>query len=54
MLGMVAGELGTVCACGLGAGIARGWDREWRWGASLLPEKVGGASAAPSLLSTLG
>ena len=24
-LGMVAGELGTVCACGTEAGIARGW-----------------------------
>src|SRR3954467_2432486 len=28
MLGMVAGELGAVRACGLGFGNARGWDRE--------------------------
>src|SRR3954465_4803509 len=31
MLGTVAGELGTVYACGPGFGNARGWDREWRW-----------------------
>src|SRR4051812_33742653 len=54
MLGMVAGELGTVCACGPGAGNVRALDREWQWGASLLPDKVGEASAAPRLLSTLG
>ena len=37
-----------------GAGIARGWDMVWQWGASLLPDKVGEASVARSLLSTMG
>src|SRR3954465_14689437 len=31
-LGMVAGELGMVCACGPGAVKVRALDREWRWG----------------------
>ena len=30
-LGMVAGELGMVCACGPVAGKVRALDREWRW-----------------------
>ena len=53
-LGMVAEKVGMAWACGPVAGIARGWDREWRWGASLLPDKVGEASVARSLLSTMG
>ena len=54
MLGMVAGELGTVCACGPGVGNARGWDREWRWTVGCLLDKVGTASSSSSLLSTMG
>src|SRR3954465_12929483 len=54
MLGMVAGELGTVCACGPGVGNARGWDRECRWTVGCLLDKVGMAKSSPSLLSTLG
>lgn len=53
-LGMVAKRLGMAWACGLVAGIARGRDREWQWGASFLPDKVGEASVARSLLSTMG
>jgi hypothetical protein len=54
MLGMVAGELGPVRACGPGFGIACGWDREWRWTVGCLLEKVGTAKSPPSLLSPLG
>ena len=54
MLGMVAGELGTVCACGPGVGKVRAVDREWRWTVGCLPDKVGTASSSSSLLSTMG
>ena len=54
MLGMVAGELGTVCACGPGVGNVRALDREWRWTVGCLPDKVGTAKYPPSLLSPLG
>ena len=54
MLGMVAGELGAVRACGPGFGNARGWDREWRWTVGCLPDKVRTAKSLPSLLSPLG
>ena len=53
-LGMLAEKVGMAWACGPVAGIARGWDREWRWGASLLPDNIGEASFARSLLSTMG
>src|SRR3954464_12682985 len=54
MLGMVAGELGTVCACGPGVGNTRALDREWRWGVGLLPDMLARLVSSPSLLSTLG
>ncbi len=54
MLGMVAGELGTVCACGPGVGNVRALDREWRWTVGCLLDKVGTAKSPPSLLSPLG
>ena len=53
-LGMVAGEVCMVRACGPGLGNARGWDSEWRWTVGCLLDKVGMATFLPSLLSTLG
>ena len=35
-LGMVAGDLGMVRACGPVAGRVRALDREWRWGVGCL------------------
>ena len=54
MLGMVAGELGAVCAGGPVAGNVRALDREWRWTVGCLLDKVGTAKSPPSLLSPLG
>src|SRR3954466_13314770 len=42
---LVAGELGMVCACGLGAGKVRALDRGWRWTMGCLLYKVGTASS---------
>ena len=54
MLGMVAGKLGAVRACGPVVGKVRALDREWRWTVGCLPDKVGMASSSSSLLSTMG
>ena len=53
-LGMVAGELGTVRACGLVAGNVRALDREWRWTVGCLPNMLARLVSPPSLLSTWG
>ena len=54
MLGMVAGGLGAVCACGPVGGKVRAVDREWRWTVGCLPDKVGTAKSPSSSLSPLG
>ena len=54
MLGMVAGGLGAVRACGPGVGKVRALDRKWRWTVGCLLDKVGTASSSSSLLSTMG
>ena len=54
MLGMVAGGLGAVRACGLGVGKVRALDRAWRWTVGCLLDKVGTAKSPPILLSPLG
>ena len=53
-LGMVAGELGMVRACGPGVGKVRALDREWRWGVGLLPDMLARLGSSPSLLSAWG
>ena len=54
MLGMVAGELGTVRACGPVVGRVRALDREWRWTVGCLPDMLARLGFLPSLLSTWG
>ena len=53
-LGIVAERFGMGVSCGPGAGIARGWDREWRWTVLHVPDKVGEASAASRSLAPMG
>ena len=53
-LGMVAGGLGAVRACGPGVGKVRAVDREWRVTVGCLLDMLARLAAAPSLLSTMG
>ena len=53
-LGMVAGGLGAVCACGAVGGKVRAVDRECRWTVGCLLDMLARLAAAPSLLSTMG
>ena len=53
-LGMVAGELGMVRACGPVAGRVRAVDREWRWTVGCLPDMLARLASLPSLLLTWG
>ena len=53
-LGMVAGGLGAVRACGPGVGKVRAVDREWRWTVGCLPDMLARLVSPPSLLSTWG
>ena len=53
-LGMVAGDLGMVRACGLVADNVRAVDRESRWTVGCLPDMLARLVSPPSLLSTWG
>src|SRR3954468_1455140 len=53
-LGMVAGGLGAVRACGPGVGKVRAVDKEWRWTVGCLPDMLARLASPPSFLSTWG